>query len=431
MTKTSRLLALVLCAGLSPVALQAERGASFDDLVANLKSPNTSTRVSAVAELGKSRRREAVAPLASLVRDPEARVRMEVVKSLRLLRDLSAVPALLASLQDGDPAIRVEAVGALVELHTERERNTPVSRFLQIFSDEEERASLSLHLPVDASVHQGLAKALSDEERDVREQAAFALGILNGRSALPDLVRTLADPSPEVRAAAASALGKLGSASDGKALIPLLADESGEVRNRTLKALGVLRTREAGAALRELYDTTRRKDVGLKVLEALSRVADPAQADLFKQLAQDADADRRRLAIEGLARVSDASLLPAFKKDYQRTRDEELKLAYSFALAHLGDTAFLDSVVLCLPSHTLGRRCRDYLVELGGGVLPELYPYLADPDADVRAELCDILSVVGDADSIKQLTPLIQDPSTKVQDRANRAVERLRRSETR
>ena len=56
--------------------------------------------------------------------------------------------------------------------------------------------------------------------------------------------------------------------------------------------------------------------------------------------------ETRRLAIEGLGRVADASMLPAFKKDYQRERSEELRLAYSFALTLLGDRAFLDSLVL-------------------------------------------------------------------------------------
>src|SRR5262245_21953759 len=66
---------------------------SFDDLVANLKSPNAKTRQEAASALAKSRRREAVTPLAALVRDPEFKVRLEVVRALRDLRDESAVPA--------------------------------------------------------------------------------------------------------------------------------------------------------------------------------------------------------------------------------------------------------------------------------------------------------------------------------------------------
>ena len=136
-----------------------------------------------------------------------------------------------------------------------------------------------------------------------------------------------------MRGAAATSIGKVGTTADGKALIPLLADESADVRNRVLHAIGVLRVREAGPALREMYEQNQRRELGVKVLATLSRMGDPAQAALFRELMQDPDPEKKRLAVEGLGRVSDASRLAGFKKDYQRERNEEVKLAYSFALA--------------------------------------------------------------------------------------------------
>jgi len=400
---------------------------SFEDLVANLKSPSAKTRMDAATALGKSRRREAVAPLAALVRDPEWRVRLEVVRALRELRDLSAVPAVVTAMRDGDLKVREEAIGSLVEIYAERDRMTPVGRFLDLFSDESDRSSIGPYVAVDPSAYQALGAALKDEDTNIREYAALAIGILDGRSEVPQLVAALKDPEDGVRGAAATALGKVGTAADGKNLIPLLADESAEVRRRVLQALGVLRVREAGPALREMYEANRKKELGLKVLLALSRIADPAQADLFKELVQDTDPETRRLAIEGLGRISDPAMMPAFKKDYQREHNDELKLAYSFALTRLGDRAFLDSLVLCLPSRTLGSRCRGYILEMGREVLPELYPYLNDPEPDVRGALADILAAIGDPEAVPRLSPLVSDPSRDVADRANRAIERLRR----
>jgi HEAT repeat protein len=415
------------------LALPGSSGAaerqSFDDLLANLKSPNARTREDAAAELGKSRRREAVDPLASLVRDPEPKVRLAVVKALRELRDRSGIPTLATFVGDGDPKIREEAIGAIVEIYTGRERTTPVGRFLEVFSDDYDRSTVGAFTRVAPEVFRVLATALHDEEESVRRSAAFAAGILDGRSILPDLAKALQDPAPSVRGAAATAIGKVGTAEEGKQLIPLLADDSSEVRNRTLQAIGVLRVREAGGPLREMYETNRRKDSGVRILACLSRVADPAQEDLFRELVQDPDPERKRLAIEGLARIADPAMLPAFKKDYQRERSEELKLAYSFGLTLLGDRAFLDSIVLCLPSKTLGDRCRGYLLEMGRPLLPDLYPYLNDPDADVRAELCDSIAALGDPEAISHLQPLVSDPSPKVADHANRAIERLRPDE--
>jgi len=352
------------------------------------------------------------------------------VRALRELRDLAAVPALVTSMGDGEPKVREEAIGSVVEIYAEYPRSGPVQGFLDLFSDEYDRSSVLPYTNVDPSVYKALAAALRDEKNEIRQEAALSLGILDGTVALKDLTVALQDPDSSVRGAAATAIGKIGTAQDGKALIPLLADESETVRKRVLKAIGVLKVKEAGPALREMYEANRRKDLGLKVLACVSRIGDPSQADLFRELIQDPDPERKRLAIEGLGRISDGAMLPAFTKDYQRERNDEVKLAYSFALTALGNRAFLDSLVLCLPSKTLGRRCRSYILEMGKDVLPELYPYLADPEADVRAELCDILAAFGDPAAIGRLSPLVNDPSTKVADRANRAVERLRRSGT-
>jgi HEAT repeat protein len=403
--------------------------ASFEDLVANLKSPTVKTRLEAAQELGKSRRREAVTPLAAALRaEPEAKVRLEVVRALRELRNLDAVPALVTAMSDPEAEVREEALGSIVEVYSERERSGAVGRFLELFSDEFEKPTPPLFTTVDPSVYRALAQLLRDERKELRQGAAYAAGILDGRSLVGDLVAALPDVEPGVRGAVATAIGKVGTTADGQKLIPLLSDESASVRNRALAAIGALRVREAGPALREMYEANRRKEQGVKVLESLSRVADPSQADLFRELVRESDPERKRLAVEGLARVSDASMLPAFKKDFQREHNDDLRLAYAFAITRLGDRDFLDTLVLGLPSSSAGKRAQEYLLELGPGILTDLYPYLNDQDAEIRAQLCDIIAALGNASSVSVLEPLVNDPSPKVVDRANRAIERLRKA---
>jgi len=84
--------------------------------------------------------------------------------------------------------------------------------------------------------------------------------------------------------------------------------------------------------------------------------------------------------------------------------------------------------VLSLPSRTLGNRCRSYILEMGRSVTGDLYPYLNDPEAKIRASLSDLLAQIGDPGALTHLQPLINDPSKEVADRANRAVERLKRA---
>jgi hypothetical protein len=201
------------------------------------------------------------------------------------------------------------------------------------------------------------------------------------------------------------------------------------VRNRALAAIGVLRVREAGPALREMFEQHRRRDLGTRVLASLSRIGDPAQADLFRELLSSSDPEHRRLAVEGLGRVADPSTLPAFKKDYQREKNANVQLAYNFAIVSLGDRAFLDAIVLALGSSgARARRARDYVLELGLPIAPDLYPYLNDRDPEVRGALCDVLAQLGEAGATPRLSPLLADPNSRVADRANRAIETLRRA---
>ncbi len=416
-------LGLVLGASVAPAQ------DAFDDLVANLKSPTARTREEAARKLGESHRREAVAPLSALVRDPEPKVRLEVVRALTALRDLSGVPALVTSLQDGDPDIRDEAISALVEVYTERDRTGPVGRFLESFSDEYERSSVPPYTAVDPTVYRGLSGALKDEKSHVRADAAYAIGILGGGSSIPDLVNALQDPSGDARAAAATALGKCATASEGRSLIPLLADSDTTVRNRALQSIGVLRVYDAGPALREMFVQHRRRELGTRVLAALSRTGDPAQADLYKELLLSNDPDQRRLAVEGLARIADASMMPAFKTDFQREKNSDVRMAYGFGIVRLGDRAFLDSLVLALGgTGSSAQHARDLILELGPSLAPDLYPYLSDKDPTVRGAVCDLLAALGDVNAAAKLTPLLADPNSKVADRANRAIEKLRKA---
>jgi HEAT repeat protein len=409
-------------------APSARADESFEDLLANLKSPTMRTRESAAEALGKTRRREAVAPLSALVRDPEPRVRMAVVEALSRLRDTSGVPALVTSLQDGDPGIRDAAISSIVEVYGDRERGGPVDRFLESFSDEYDRTSIAPYAAVDPSAYRGLAGALRDEKKNVRVDAAFAIGILGGASVSRDLIAALQDPEPDVRAAAATALGKVGTAEEGKALIPLLADESTNVRNRAMAAVGVLRVRDAGPPLREMFEQNRRRELGTRVLSSLSRIGDPAQADLFRELLTSNDLEQRRLAVEGLGRVADASMLTAFKTDFQREKSADVRMAYNYSLVRLGDHAFIDGLALGLGAGgARADRARGYLLELGTSVAPFLYPYLNDPDAEVRGGVAEALAQMGDAGALPHLTPLLTDPNSRVADRANRAIHRLQR----
>ncbi|MBN2371936.1 MAG: HEAT repeat domain-containing protein [Vicinamibacteria bacterium] len=398
-----------------------------DEILANLRSPAAKTRQQAASSLATQNCADGIEALSAIVRDAEVEVRLAVVKTLRKMHDRRGIPALTTLTRDGSPDVRSEAVRGILETYSETSRRGSMDRILDVFSDDDELTVIAPWEEVDPAVHRALSGRLRDEAAAIRKDAATALGVLRGRSAIDDLVMALNDPNDGVRAQVVTALERLGAEKAGGALIPLLNDDSMDVRSRAIRAVKELRVRDAAPMLREIYAANRPRGVQQAALASLSHIGDPRQRDFFLSLAQDPDPETRRWVIEGLARISDRSLLAAFKKDFQRERDESLRLAHAFALTLLGDRAFIDTLVLGLSSRTSGMRCRKYIIELGRAYLTDLYPYLGDPDAGIRAGLAGVLGQIGDPAAIPYLEPLLRDPSVRVTDEANRAVERLRR----
>jgi HEAT repeat protein len=422
MKRSARVLALVLTAGWAAGPLSAQN--TFEDHVANLKSPNADTREKAAEHLGKSRRQDAVTPLAAMVRDPDNDVRRAVVKALKQLRDLSALPALVTSMRDGDPEIRRLALEGILEVYLEPELVQP--GFPDVFAEEFDSGPAETFAPVEPGVFEAVRVTLRDEDDEVRELSAHAVGILGAEGLSGELLPSLQDPDARVRAVAATSLARVGTSEEGASLIPLLSDEAPRVRMRALHALGVLEVKQAAPALRAVYESYGRREEAVPVLITLSRLKATELGQFFLDQLADASLARRRLAIEGLARISDPGVIDGFKKDFQRARNEEIRMALAFALAYLGDSAFVDTIAINLGGIGLKVRARSYLVELGPSRLSALYPYLADPDPHVRAELCRILAELGDPAAIARLEPLVQDSNAMVADSANRAIERLR-----
>ena len=214
-----------------------------------------------------------------------------------------------------------------------------------------------------------------------------------------------------MRGAAATAIGKIGTAEDGKALIPLLADESSTVRNRVLQAIGVLQGQGGGPALRELYEANRRKELGRAILAALSRIGDPAQADLFQELVQDPDPERKRLAVEGLGRISDASRAARLQEGLP-AREERGAAAGLQLRPHPAGRPRLPRHASCSAAlaHAGHAQPRATSWRWGRPSCPSSIPTSTTPTPRSAPRCATSSRSFGDPDAIPRLTPLHQRP---------------------
>lgn len=86
----------------------------------------------------------------------------------------------------------------------------------------------------------GLLGALKDPDRDVRAQAAWALGQMRAKRAVPALISAMTDEA-DVRRSVVRALGEIQDPATVKVLTDALQDEDGKVRRYAARALAKLK----------------------------------------------------------------------------------------------------------------------------------------------------------------------------------------------
>jgi len=403
---------------------------SFQDEIANLKSPNVATRVKAAKALGQSKRPEAIPALTEAMRDPELKVRKQTVFSLRGFNSTDAIDGLLLGLRDEEKGIRNEAMVAVLEIYVgagNAELGGPLAFFL---GPRYKTPKLNGLIPVSSEVVTSLEARLQDEELVLRRRAAYTLGLLGAADAVDSLGAALSDPQKDVRMEAVSALAGIGNDAAGEALRGTLsiAASDASFAGHVVDALGQMKYLPAGPELVSIYDGNV-NNLGDRALRSLALMGAPDARGVFYYQMTSKRFEQRRWAAEGLGRLSDKSLIPGMMKDFLREPDPSVQLAYCFALARLGQREFVDRIALSLGSKKLQEQAHEYAVELGSPLLNELVTYLSDPVPEVRKEMAQVLMEIGDPAAIPYLKPLLSDPDMEVADRANRAIARLQQGD--
>jgi HEAT repeat protein len=414
-----------LTAGLTIVCADLWAQSSFQDEIANLRSPNVGTRIDAAKALGKSGRPEAIPALTEAMRDPELKVRRVTILSLKSFTSSEAVDGLLLGLQDEDKVIRRDALIAALEVYVGAGNADIEGSLSWITGDRKRTPGLKGLIPVDPRVEDSVAVRLQDEEPSIRRRAAYTLGVLGAESGVSALSASLYDGDKSVRREAIHALSQIGTDDAGAALRDALGGAANELTGDIIDALGHMQYKPAAPQLVSIYDANTNK-LGDRALSALAEMgADEARGVFYYQMTSK-KAAQRRWAVEGLGRLNDPGMVPGLIKDFLREPEPTVQLAYCFALTNLGQREYIDRVALDLGNKKRREQAHAYAVELGGDFLSEFVTYLSDPVPLVRMEMAQVLMEIGDPAAIPHLEPLLGDPDSKVADRANVAIARLR-----
>lgn len=361
---------------------------------------------------------------AAALKSADARERIRAVQLLRDSRYPEAIPLIAPLVADLDDRVQLAAVDAELRLFIAEARANATP--LDVFAD----APYSVFpRPVPATLTAALLRAVADETKQVRLDAAYALGAI-GRPPLAAgdavaLAAGLQHPDAATRAAIARACGRLQVLEAGDALVAAMNDSDADARIAAVWAVGELRFDRAVQALSDFVSHYGTSDLGRAALSSLARIAHGSSAQTFRAALADRHSEVRRLGAEGAGRLRDRGALPQLEQGIAAERDPRTQAALLFALASLGQRQ-PEAVAMLLADRRVFGLVRGYLVELGPSAVPGLVPQLQHPDAAVRRGVVDVLGLLGGEGMANTIWTLQQDPDTLVREATIRALERLR-----
>jgi HEAT repeat protein len=244
-------------AGATLVVLALAAGAAAADDIPKLvktltRDRSADDRARAAERLGDLKAVEAVPALAAALKDKDARVRAHAAGALLDIGEpaVAAKPALQEALLDSDSTTVWNAAGALRNMGAVTTDVMPAYRRLLQDHDCDMRVSAARAIAEYAKPQELLPVALkcrrSPEHAVQREARELMAEIAKNREAVPALVEALGDDDPEVREWAAGAIGDQRPAA-AKSAIPaleaLLEDDNMDVRDAADRALVKIRGR--------------------------------------------------------------------------------------------------------------------------------------------------------------------------------------------
>lgn len=437
------LLAAALALGVANggLAQQVPLSPAEQEAVVRLQSGKVEVRRDAAKKLGELRSRGAAEQLArAATEDPDAEVRRAAVVSLGRVGDRARAPEMVAALKDPDPKVRGGAVQGLVNLYLDRDERffTRVRGGLVRlvpFWNEHQTATVEPYVEVDPAITAALADVLEDSDEGNRVAAVRALGAL-GASARIDAMADAMAADTKLRHEVLDAFVLIGETGAAIYAIPFFESEDADLAAHAMVAAGQLRAVKAVTPLMTVYGSDRPKlgVVGAvrnaftperqkAALQALAFIGDPSSEGAFTENFYNRDPDRRRAAFEGIAREGDKRFVEVVTRAGQREKNDDVRLAQTFALYKLGSSGMMAVIVEALRSSSRRDQAAAYVYE---ATSPEhLTPFLRERNREAQRIVVEALGVVGDQSTADALKPLVRGADPEIALTADRSIRRI------
>lgn len=327
---------------------------TIPELIQHLDDPAVEVRAQAAKTLGEygADAKEAIPALMKAVQDRFASVRDQAIASLSKINLASTISALISNLEDEDDRVRngaIRGISTLVDRF-----DLPPDLQTQVFKalvQAAQNRSWFVRSTVMATIGELgpaedvmpiLIAGLSDEEVDVRQDAAIALQCF-GAEAAPAVSQLIDTFWHGIELYATSALGSIGPSAAPAIPRLLEALQKGEedLRGRAAEAIGEIKSADAVPRLIDFLQTSdpELRQVAAEALQCLGPVA-KAAVPALKTALQDPAPEVRANAARALGEIewdnpAIASVLTALLQD----SEPQVRSSAAYALQLMGQTA--------------------------------------------------------------------------------------------
>ena len=357
---------------------------TFEEVASGLKHKDVAVRLRAIQILKDADYAEAAVPIAAALEDSDDRVQFAAIDAER-------------SLFTTRPVARRKKIGFVVEVRT--------------IAGGDAAATGQLALKprtVPPQVLTSLAVALRDNNSRVRAEAVNLASLLGPYACSARLKQSACD---EI----------------GNALIENINSRQPLLRRGAMQTLGQLRYPNAVQALSDRLSYHQRGLDAMAALEGLAGIGHPTSASVFEQLLTSSNAEMRRYAVEGLARIGNRDALAMLQQMGHSERSNGVLLALHYANVRLGEVASsLTQLVAALENASQRPVVLNYLLDIAVFSGSTVAESLKHDSADVRRLVADVLGFSRDANVIPMLEAATKDADPDVAAAAQQAIVRLK-----
>jgi HEAT repeat protein len=401
---------------------------AVEPLIACLADQDPDVRKAATDALGDLNDPRAIEPLIAGLTSDYTEVSQATIAALGKLDHVQVGDRLIAHLQSKDttPAMAVAVIGTLGTLHYPPALNALIP-CLGSETDEISNGAVNALSQIGAPAVEPLIASLKDPKAQVRERAAETLGRIGDARAVDPLIACLKNPGPDQAAAGGQDISNGDESDDQK---KARAEEDAQVRQKAAEALGKLGS-PAVAPLIACLDE-KDPSVGSLAAAALGQLHDsraiaPLIAHMEELSGKDPTDEESSAGVNVHDSLRDALAelgKPAIKPLAEYLKDKNVHVQE--------DAAMILDKLHYLPPDTEGKaaffvllQSWDQLVGLGAPAVPPLLGCLKDEDAGRRQGAAEALGELGDKRAVDPLIACLQDDSMDVKKNAAKALAQL------